>query len=529
MKPNRFLKPWLALVIRSLLFLVFQALFALVFLLGGTTDPWNTSAAWWPFAIIVTDLACLGLLIRLYRQEGKNFWNVFRIERQFVKQDLLFMSGFLVIGGLLGYLPNILSARWLFGDPQVALDLLVRPLPAWAAITSFALFPLLQGLVEIPTYMLYAMPRLEAAGDASLAGGCAGEFLPVCPAHFCAFPARRSLHHLPPRDVPALCGFDRPGHARPSTLDAVYGCDPCHDGYVRGSHVLDQNSINPEHISHQKGPSMKIISPVKFTLATFAFTWSLLAIAILSGQSSKDFPNILYYMIGGCGPSLVAIFLVWRNFNTEQRREFWSRVFNPQRVKPFWWIVALVAVPAAMLLGVWVNSLLGGALPQMDYVYLLKAQPAEIPIFIIMMLIGGPLAEELGWRGLLLDSFQKKWSPVISTLVLFLIWWLWHLPLFFLPGTTQFGWGFFSSMFWLFTMNVFLLSILMTLAHNANQNSVLAAILIHFSYNVTLSLLVPYSVQAFAFMTTFLALLVVAIFVTRKYGSRKIQPVRSDE
>ncbi len=274
---------------------------------------------------------------------------------------------------------------------------------------------------------------------------------------------------------------------------------------------------------------MKIISPVKFTLTTFAFTWLLLAFAILSGQSSKDFPAILFYILGGCGPSLVAVFFVWRNFNTEKRHEFWSRVFSLRRVKPIWWIITLLVVPVAMLIGVWVNTLLGGSLPSMDYFNLLKTQPAEIPVFIIMMMIGGPLAEELGWRGILLESFQKKWSEVISTLVLFVIWWLWHLPLFFLPGTTQFGWGLFGSMFWLFTMNIFLLSILMTLAHNANQSSVLAAILIHFSYNVTLSLLVPYSVQTFAFITIFLALLVVAILLTRKYGSRKIQPVRSDE
>jgi hypothetical protein len=163
MKQNR-IQPWLTLVIRSLLFLAFQALIALVFLSLGSSTAWNDSAAWWPFAIIFTDLACLGLLIRFYRQEGKCFWNIFRIEPQFIKQDLLFMLGFLIIGGPLGYLPNLLSAQWLFGDPQVALDLLVRPLPAWAVITSLMLFPLLQGLVEIPTYMLYAMPRLEAQG-----------------------------------------------------------------------------------------------------------------------------------------------------------------------------------------------------------------------------------------------------------------------------------------------------------------------------------------------------------------------------
>lgn len=156
--------PWLMLVIRSLLFLAFQAGLALVFHLSGSSVAWDASAAWWPFAIIFTDLTCLILLIRFYRQEGKRFWDVFRLERQFVKQDLLFMLGFLVIAGPLGYLPNIWSAQWLFGDPQIALDLLVRPLPAWAAIFSFALFPTLQGLVEIPTYMLYAMPRLESQG-----------------------------------------------------------------------------------------------------------------------------------------------------------------------------------------------------------------------------------------------------------------------------------------------------------------------------------------------------------------------------
>ena len=261
---------------------------------------------------------------------------------------------------------------------------------------------------------------------------------------------------------------------------------------------------------------MKTISPRKLTLSIFGFSWILFAVAILSGQSSKDFPAILFYILGGCGPSLVAVFFAWRKFNAEQRREFWSRVFSPRRVKPVWWIITLIAVPTAMLLGVWVNALLGGSSPRMDYFNLLKTQPTEIPVFIIMMMIGGPLAEELGWRGILLESFQKKWSVLISTLVLFLVWWLWHLPLFFLPGTTQFGWGLFGSMFWLFTMNVFLLSIMMTLAHNANQNSVLAAILIHFSYNVTLSLLVPYSVQTFAFMTTFLAVLVVVILVIQK-------------
>jgi len=48
-------------------------------------------------------------------------------------------------------------------------------------------------------------------------------------------------------------------------------------------------------------------------------------------------------------------------------------------------------------------------------------------------------------------------------------------------------------------------------------------ILIHFSYNVTLSLLVPYSVQTFAFITTFLALLVLGILAVQKVSALKKQ------
>lgn len=160
-KPYR---PWLMLFIRSFLFLGFQAVFALIFLLSGNKEAWKASANWWPFAIIFSNLVCLVLLIFFYRQEGKKFRELFRVARIFVKQDLLFLLGLLVAIGILGYLPNILSAKILFGDPQVALDLLVRPLPLWAAILSLLLFPILQGIVEIPTYMLYVLPRLEKQG-----------------------------------------------------------------------------------------------------------------------------------------------------------------------------------------------------------------------------------------------------------------------------------------------------------------------------------------------------------------------------
>jgi membrane protease YdiL (CAAX protease family) len=54
-----------------------------------------------------------------------------------------------------------------------------------------------------------------------------------------------------------------------------------------------------------------------------------------------------------------------------------------------------------------------------------------------MMIVFGGL-EELGWRGLLLPSLSKIFKFQIAALVVGVIWGLWHLPLFFMSGATQY-------------------------------------------------------------------------------------------
>jgi len=68
----------------------------------------------------------------------------------------------LIIGGPLSVMPNILLSTWLFGDPEATLPLFVGILPLWAVVVALALFPLGQALTEIPMYMRYILPRLEA-------------------------------------------------------------------------------------------------------------------------------------------------------------------------------------------------------------------------------------------------------------------------------------------------------------------------------------------------------------------------------
>jgi len=156
--------PWFMLVLRILLFISIQALFALGFYLRGNSQAWDAGAAWWPFVVTITNLICIVLLIRLFKVEGKRFWNIYRINRQHLKQDLLAMLGITILLGPVGFLPNIWLGRLLFDDPQTSLELLVRPLPMWAVVISLAAFPLTQGAAELATYFSYVMPRLEAHG-----------------------------------------------------------------------------------------------------------------------------------------------------------------------------------------------------------------------------------------------------------------------------------------------------------------------------------------------------------------------------
>ena len=44
-------------------------------------------------------------------------------------------------------------------------------------------------------------------------------------------------------------------------------------------------------------------------------------------------------------------------------------------------------------------------------------------------LFGGPLGEEIGWRGYALPQLLSRHSPLTSSLILGLVWGAWHAPL----------------------------------------------------------------------------------------------------
>lgn len=153
--------PWLLLISRSILFLLCQALIALIVAAGGVSlsTAWDESSRWWTLMAFLANVGSTYLLIRVYQAEGKRFFDILRFARQTWKKDLLWFLGFSVIGMPIAGVAREPLAAVLFGDPMTATQMLFRPLPMWGFVLSF-LFPLTIAFAELPTYFGYVMPRL---------------------------------------------------------------------------------------------------------------------------------------------------------------------------------------------------------------------------------------------------------------------------------------------------------------------------------------------------------------------------------
>ena len=118
----------------------------------------------------------------------------------------------------------------------------------------------------------------------------------------------------------------------------------------------------------------------------------------------------------------------------------------------------------------------------------------QIVQILVIALFFGSLSEELGWRGFALGRLQSTQNAFVSSIILGVIWFCWHLPLFFVNGTTQKLWGFGSVGFFGFFLFLMASTFIITWAYNRNRKSLLSAVLIHCISNLVLNL-VPLSGQ----------------------------------
>ena len=95
------------------------------------------------------------------------------------------------------------------------------------------------------------------------------------------------------------------------------------------------------------------------------------------------------------------------------------------------------------------------------------------------LLILGPLSEEIGWRGYALGRLQMRWNALISSLIIGLVWTLWHLPLFLMVGTSQHELG---LPFVGFLVGFMANSVFYTWLYNNTEQSLWSAIFFHWLF-----------------------------------------------
>ena len=85
--------PWIMLVARTLLFLAWQGVIALLYFLSSSTAAWDASTAWWTVTATLTNLVCIYLLVRLFRIEGLRYRDLFRFQRETLKDRFVVVIG----------------------------------------------------------------------------------------------------------------------------------------------------------------------------------------------------------------------------------------------------------------------------------------------------------------------------------------------------------------------------------------------------------------------------------------------------
>jgi hypothetical protein len=148
------------------------------------------------------------------------------------------------------------------------------------------------------------------------------------------------------------------------------------------------------------------------------------------------------------------------------------------RVGVQWWAFALLGTIIPAVAALYLFSLFGG--PAVDWSGL-KPLYSVVPTIIILTILAG-IGEEFGWRGFALPRLQARHSALVSSLIVGLIWGIWHIPLFLTKGTIQDAWrteaGLIGPILG-YTLFCIAWSIQYTWVFNNTKGSVLLAAVVH--------------------------------------------------
>ena len=152
--------------------------------------------------------------------------------------------------------------------------------------------------------------------------------------------------------------------------------------------------------------------------------------------------------------------------------------------KTGWYLFVLLLVPICYAISMSAFVLITGReLPDFPYDGTMQQLPLAILAAFLLRLLFGGANEEPGWRGFVLPYLQERYSPLIASVILGVIWSLWHLPLH-LNGVYSSGWIGLAQVAARIIMSL-PFTLLMTWVYNRSKGNLPLVILLHASNNTT--------------------------------------------
>ncbi len=262
--------------------------------------------------------------------------------------------------------------------------------------------------------------------------------------------------------------------------------------------------------------------PFRFFIISFIWSWlfwiplSLASLGIID-ISPKLLPNIVLpvTIIAAFGPLIGALFALHKDGPGSIKK--YLRSFLNLRLG---WKAYVFSF---MILGIttWIAWILPEYFGEERLPSLLPSVWFFIPYLILMIFLGGG-QEEFGWRGYALPRLEKQLGLWKANIILGIIWAFWHLPLWFITGTSQSYMNF--GGFILLTIG---LSFLFSWIRNISGNKPFSGLLVHGIANALIPLLPTLNMQAdkpqprfwIWVILTLLVGIIITILRTNKYRS----------
>lgn len=222
---------------------------------------------------------------------------------------------------------------------------------------------------------------------------------------------------------------------------------------------------------------------ISFFLLAIGLTWIFMITDALGSHNIIPFRLPLPLMVVmGYMPTLAAVIVTGKTQGREGVRTLFRKL-TIVRVGVGWYLFAIFGLVFMYVGAILLYNQFTGLAP--ISVLSKNTPPFSSPlelipqIAILFLIIGIVNGEELGWRGFALPRLQAKYNAMTSSLILGVIWSVFHLPLFFtLTGSSQADWSFTN-----FLVSTVAMTILYTWMFNNSRGSVLLAYLFHAAAN----------------------------------------------